>query len=224
MTTYRHICFFSYTRGAGADLWYAKSKEKIEHYLQNSLGAKERQVFFDRHSIEPGHNWKQKLRDGLDRSPILVAIFSPAYFRSPYCRKELATFMERERHLGLEPGSLIHTAKVYDRKLFPRWAQDIQATPLDDYFLLDRSFWGSPKAHGFDEKIKAFADGAAAKIMTIMRDKLFYRDDFPKFDEIADPIKAGRDDADPAFFGDDLINLLGPMGPVPQPFHGERAA
>lgn len=224
MTTYRHLCFFSYTRGAGADLWYAKSKEKIENYLQNSLGAKDREVFFDRHSIESGYNWKQRLRDGVDRSPILVAIFSPAYFLSPYCRKELATFMERERHLGLEPGSLIHTAKVYDRALFPRWAQDIQATPLDDYFLLDPGFWGSPNAHAFDKQIKAFADGAAEKIMSIMRERLFYRDDFPKLDEVADPIEADRHEDDPPLFDEHLINLLGPMGPVPQPFLGKRAA
>lgn len=207
---YRTLGFFSYTHGAGADHWYANSKDRIEQYFQNFLGAKNHRIFFDRHSIEPGADWKDELREGIDRSPLLIAFFSPAYFNSPHCVAELKTFMAREDHLDLRRGTLIHAAKVYDEGFFPAWARRIQSAALDDYFLLDESFWDSPRTHAYDVEIKNFAEGATRKIREIAARGPKYSPDFPKLADVPD-----APELDP-----DLIALLGPQAPVPQPYAG----
>ena len=207
---YSNLGFFSYTHGAGADQWYSNSKQRIEQYFQNFLGAKNRRIFFDRHSIQPGTDWKIELRDGLDRAPLLIAFLSPAYFNSPYCVAELKTFMAREDHLDLRRGSLIHAAKVYDQSFYPAWAQRIQSAPLDDFFLLDDSFWDSPRTHDYDVAIKDFAESATKKIREIAARGPKYRPDFPKIADVPD-----EPEPDP-----DLIALFGPQAPVPQPFAG----
>ncbi|MEP4198485.1 MAG: toll/interleukin-1 receptor domain-containing protein [Aliishimia sp.] len=208
MSYYSNFGFFSYTHGAGADAWYGTSKNKIEQYFQNAFGERDRQIFFDRQCIDAGTNWQVELREGLDRSPILIPIFSPAYFNSDFCVAELKTFMRREDKLGLQRGALIHAAKVYDHRLFPAWAQQIQAVALDDFFLLDDSFWNSPKSHDFDLVLKGFADAATQKIRKIGLNGPHYNEDFPKLPDVPEPTEPNAE----------LVALFGPQGPVPQPF------
>lgn len=49
-------------------------------------------IFKDTDSIEPGENWKDRIRLGLSASSIFLAFVSPAYLRSPMCRQELSEF------------------------------------------------------------------------------------------------------------------------------------
>jgi hypothetical protein len=211
---YSTLGFFSYTHGAGADQWYSNSKDRIEQYFQNFFGAKDRRIFFDRHSIQSGMDWKIELRDGLDRAPLLIAFFSPAYFNSPYCVAELKTFMAREDQLDLKRGTLIHAAKVYDQCFFPAWARRIKAVALDEFFLLDESFWESPRTHDYDVAIKKFADSATKKIRHIATNGPRYSPDFPKIADVPD-----QPELDP-----DLLALFGPQATVPQPFARREGA
>ena len=212
--SYNSIGFFSYRRGPGTDLWYDETQNRINNYLQNFLPIRDIGLFFDRHSIKSGANWKTTLRDGLDRSPILIAFFSAGYFNSTYCGKELATFREREKYFGVEEGALTHIAQVSDNTFFPDWARELQAERMKKYFLLDKSFWDSPMAHDYDLLLRQFAEGAAAKILRIFGDGLLYADDFPKMDEVPEPSDAGQD----------LAAFLAPRGTVQKPFSGGRAA
>ncbi|MFL4471827.1 hypothetical protein ACERZ8_18800 [Tateyamaria armeniaca] len=75
MSHYNSLGFVSYKQGAGADEWFSTSKASVEMYLKQTFGAHDREVFFDRHSITPGSNWRVELREGLDRAPILIPFF-----------------------------------------------------------------------------------------------------------------------------------------------------
>ncbi|MEM8949831.1 MAG: toll/interleukin-1 receptor domain-containing protein, partial [Pseudomonadota bacterium] len=57
-------------------------------------------IFQDRKDIAWGEHWPSKLEQGLEGGRFLIAILSPSFFRSDYCRKELSEFLELERGTG----------------------------------------------------------------------------------------------------------------------------
>jgi len=56
--------------------------------------------FIDRDAISHGEMWDAVLQDGLNTCQVFIPLYSPSYFRSEYCGKEMAVFWERmNRHL-----------------------------------------------------------------------------------------------------------------------------
>ena len=49
-------------------------------------------------SLRPGEEWKPELIDALQTRQSMVCIYSPSYFESAYCGKEMMVFLERRRH------------------------------------------------------------------------------------------------------------------------------
>ncbi|WP_310821158.1 toll/interleukin-1 receptor domain-containing protein [Stratiformator vulcanicus] len=54
-------------------------------------------VFFDKTSIVTAQLWREKLRDGLRQSKLMVAILSPNYFASEHCRWEWEEYLRVEQ-------------------------------------------------------------------------------------------------------------------------------
>ena len=72
--------------------------ERLSIEVEIHLGV-EFPIFLDRKSIQWGQNWKQRIDESLDSSTFLIAILSPGFFNSEYCRKELQRFLDREKQL-----------------------------------------------------------------------------------------------------------------------------
>lgn len=53
-------------------------------------------IFYDEVDIVTGDYWKSKIFTGLERSAVMVAVLSPSYFKSVWCRKEWEAFAELE--------------------------------------------------------------------------------------------------------------------------------
>jgi FxsC-like protein len=51
--------------------------------------------FMDTHTIEPGAEWRDELRQALGTANAFVAVLSPTYFSREYCGKEWAAFSSR---------------------------------------------------------------------------------------------------------------------------------
>src|SRR5690606_14366770 len=51
-------------------------------------------VFFDTDDIRSMDDWQVRILKGLRQSKMMVAILSPAYFASDYCRKEWEHYVE----------------------------------------------------------------------------------------------------------------------------------
>ena len=49
----------------------------------------------DTHTIEPGAEWRDELRQALGTANAFVAVLSPTYFSREYCGKEWAAFSSR---------------------------------------------------------------------------------------------------------------------------------
>ena len=58
------------------------------------------EIFQDRNDIAWGQQWKDRIEESLDAVTFLIPIITPAFFKSPPCRDELARFLKREQRLG----------------------------------------------------------------------------------------------------------------------------
>lgn len=53
-------------------------------------------VFFDTAEIRTGDDWENRIKTGLRQSKLMLAIISPTYFRSSYCRREWEEYVRLE--------------------------------------------------------------------------------------------------------------------------------
>ena len=102
--------FFSYSR-ANNDPYLRRLFKDLSDCVRASNGArKDEQVgFFDQKDIELGGQWDSVIIDALQSSKVLVAVGSPAYFKSEYCGREWALFRQRSMSsaIGGRPPPLI---------------------------------------------------------------------------------------------------------------------
>jgi F-box protein 11 len=58
------------------------------------------EIFQDRFDIRVGEQWKSRIEETLESATLLIAILTPSFFKSEYCRKETQQFLDREKKLG----------------------------------------------------------------------------------------------------------------------------
>jgi len=80
---------------------------------------------------ETGVAWPENLANSLRRSRYMVAVWAPAYFRSPWCLAELASMRQREYLLGMRteanPRGLVYPVLYRDLESLPEQARQIFA-------------------------------------------------------------------------------------------------
>jgi hypothetical protein len=134
---YRHDVFLSYSRVQQWPAWVDRIfLPVIEHWLSAELG-RDVVVFQDVRSIEPGQNWPSELEQGLAASRVMITLWSKTYFRSEWCRRELAALMARadqQRARGLS-GQIIFPLAIHDSTGddVPRAARKLQLQRIQRY-------------------------------------------------------------------------------------------
>lgn len=92
--------FVSYAHADDHDGWVsgvlAAIEEEHARFTPNRL-----RVFVDRDEIGTMDQWEHRIRRALRGSKLMLAVLSPAYFSSAYCRKEWEHYLEREQELAL---------------------------------------------------------------------------------------------------------------------------
>jgi FxsC-like protein len=88
--------FFSYTRG-NSDSYLKEFFKDLSEDVRVRRGLPETTVvgFLDQHDIELGGTWENTIANALQDSKVMVSMYSPGYFQSPYCGKEWEVFMRR---------------------------------------------------------------------------------------------------------------------------------
>jgi FxsC-like protein len=88
--------FMSYSR-ANKDMFLLKLFEDLSQAIRDrrGLGQKEVVGFFDDQDLELGEQWDDSIVEALQTSSLLLAVASPAYFKSLYCGKEWELFRRR---------------------------------------------------------------------------------------------------------------------------------
>jgi hypothetical protein len=71
-------------------------------------------VFLDLEDIRTMDDWEHRILTGLRHSRLMLAVLSPAYFQSRYCRKEWEAYCEHEvdRAMGGEGIAPIYIVKT----------------------------------------------------------------------------------------------------------------
>jgi hypothetical protein len=123
---YEYDVFLSYTRRAGGAVWVKEHfHPALRDALENCMPRKPK-IFVD-FEQKGGTVWRQEVERSLLRSRLLVAVYSPPYFRSDWCLAEWTTMIERCRKLGLgtkeNPRSLIHGIRHHDGDYYPAEAK-----------------------------------------------------------------------------------------------------
>ena len=92
--------FVSYAHADDRDGWIAALVEALQQAYTRLRGAP-LAVFFDRQAIRSMQDWEDRILLGLREAKSMLAVLSPAYFQSEFCRREWETFQEHERSLPL---------------------------------------------------------------------------------------------------------------------------
>ena len=76
---------------------------KIREWFEGEISAQTGEpfeIFQDRDDISWGDAWEDRINGALDGSTFLIAVITPRFLKSAYCRKEFLRFAKREKELG----------------------------------------------------------------------------------------------------------------------------
>ncbi len=160
MSGYEFDVFISYRRSGNPHNWMRHNfLQRFRDCLDDHL-TDEPTVFIDE-EMDRGTNWPLRLQNALNRTKIMVAVFSPQYFRSRWCLAEWHTMAERERLLGLnseeQPQGLIYPVVFSDSENFPEYVRDRAWRDLKQWNSPDLVFQQTPKWTEFHEQVESIA-------------------------------------------------------------------
>lgn len=133
---YVHDVFLSYRHhGAVRDWVHNHFHPCLVEWLDATAGSHV-SVFIDE-DIEAGTLWPLALRQALATSKLMVSVYSPEYFRSPWCCAEFGTMTARQEVCGIAedgPHTLIVPVKLMGSDTaFPADATTIEYVDLTSW-------------------------------------------------------------------------------------------
>lgn len=162
---YKYDVFLSYRNIDPISEWidqYFLRQFKVG--LRSALGYDPR-IFFDKENIRSGDQWKERIKRSLMKSKCLVAIWSPTYFHSEWCLRELKTMMNRERNFGLrtieKPQGLIFPIRGRDGIHFPNYANDIQQRDFKRFLRIGEGFGRTERFVEFQDEMEIWTEEVA---------------------------------------------------------------
>jgi hypothetical protein len=97
------VGFFSYSRAddEGDDGAVSALSERIYRELRGQLGRTTDNfvLWRDKKALVAGEHWKSELKKAVSESMFFIAMVTPSAVKSPFCRFEFESFVERERTL-----------------------------------------------------------------------------------------------------------------------------
>lgn len=162
---YEFDLFISYRRRGNPLNWVQNHfYPRLRDYLDDHLD-KDPALFIDV-DMEKGSHWPTCLENALNRTKILVPIYTPQYFRSPWCLAEWKTMAEREELLGLRsderPQSLIYPILLNDSVNFPAFAHLHNWWDLKEWNNPDLVYQQTVEWVSFLRQVDAIAEDLAA--------------------------------------------------------------
>ncbi len=124
---YEWDVFISYPRSGQVGAWVGNHFAPVLRDCLESVLPQQPRIFID-HSLETGVAWSDALKQALLRSRLLVAVWTPPFFRSPWCMAEWESMLEREAVLagGRPPRGLIYPVVYSDGNHFALKAKQTQ--------------------------------------------------------------------------------------------------
>jgi TIR domain len=102
--------FVSYAHRDNHDGWVEAFVAEIQkEHLRFS--PKPLRVFLDLESIRTMDDWEHRILGGLRASKLMLAMLTPCFFESPYCRKEWEIYVEHEVDKAMAGESIASIAR-----------------------------------------------------------------------------------------------------------------
>lgn len=141
---YEYDIFLSYSRQYPHGTWVNEVLYPLLiPYVQDALNRKIN-VFKDNKEILSGAEWERTIMKALLNSRTMVAVLSPTYFMSEWCRIEFQTMHYRQTQLGFmsdaNPNGIIVPVKLNDGDFFPKCVSKIQSLDCRNYFKTGEGF------------------------------------------------------------------------------------
>jgi hypothetical protein len=89
--------FVSYAHADDHDGWITALVELLQKLRGRHRRAEPWHIFFDRDAIRTMDDWERRIGGALRSAGVLLAVLSPAYFASPWCRREWEEFRTQEK-------------------------------------------------------------------------------------------------------------------------------
>lgn len=160
---YKYDVFLSYRSREKYNVWIQENfKQLFIDTLAEEIDGEEPRVFFDKDVLQPGDIWEDELKKAISHARCLVALCSPTYFRSKYCRLEWFSFQAR----GADPraggkSSIIPVVLHYGPPV-PTYVPKIQYGNFAAYVRIGDAFRKQDAFFAFQEDLEKLA-GAVAK-------------------------------------------------------------
>jgi hypothetical protein len=175
---YQHDVFISYKRDPIQDAWLRDHfvrlfSSAVREEITAACGRLPAGIFFDQavisdenrkfdlNGIDPGQQWRDALADALKSSRCLVALWSPLYFFSEWCKTEWTTFRKRSDQLRRD---LVIGISVYDGENFPADAKAGQRMNFSDYNIIGAGYEKTELYVKFQQEVKLLAKYVAAAV------------------------------------------------------------
>lgn len=159
-TDYVHDVFVSYQRKRWGD-WVRKYLVRhVDRHLEGALGRKP--IIFVDQALNAGAMWPTELREAVACSRCMLAVWSPSYFQSEWCRYECQAILARSA--GRNSSCSLVPIVVSDGESFPPYAKCIQHVDCTDYAYDGEGFEGSGDYYRFQKLVKEACVGIARVI------------------------------------------------------------
>jgi hypothetical protein len=170
---YDYEIFLSYSRKTCVAEWVKERFVPLfRDYLANDLGDEPR-IFVDRDEIVPGDVWPERVKNALAKSKCLIAMWSPLYFSSEECCRELAVMYKRNVELGLastmNPSGIIVPVNIRDGDSFPDLVRKFEWLDCKRFVRSGRCFLDSSLYLEFEEVLQDWTPSVARILDTSHR-------------------------------------------------------
>jgi hypothetical protein len=165
--SYEWDVFLSYPRTAHVQPWIDKHFLPVFKGHLEGLLPHDPRIFIDS-DLSTGVQWPEHIRNALLRSRVMIAVWTPPYFRSQWCMAEWVTMLQREQAL-IEAGKpaatgLIYPIKYSDGNNFDNRAKATQFHDLSRFTYKYDCFLDSTLYLQFDDEVRQIAEDIDAKL------------------------------------------------------------
>jgi len=154
---YKYDVFISYSRDKFVYQWVHQTFLPVFKLFFDESFSWSPEIFIDVSEIKSGDSWPEKLKQAIACSKCMIAIWTPSYFRSDYCKNECGAMLYREKMMGYRteknPNGLVFPINLYDGDFFPAIAQKVNWFLCHEYFRIARAFVDSGRYLIFQDEM-----------------------------------------------------------------------
>jgi hypothetical protein len=162
---YEYDVYMSYSRRGSVPTWlFNHFLPKLRDALTDEMSTEPR-IFVDQ-NLATGTAWPANMERALLRSRLMVALFSPAYFRSQWCLAEWMTIADRERAVGDTHGLIIPVLYAGGTQ-FPDYARERRWADFKAWNVPDMVFSQTLAYGEFHRAVGQLAADIVRKLETV---------------------------------------------------------